>query len=62
VQGEINRQKPAQAGMLPAQLVAARLKQLDALEATIKAIFVRPSPSFQTPQISFLKSPLQSEL
>jgi hypothetical protein len=37
VGGEINRHKLAQAGMLPGQLVVARLKQLDALEARVKA-------------------------
>jgi hypothetical protein len=37
VTGELNRRKLEKAGMLPGQLVVARLKQLDSLEARVKA-------------------------
>jgi hypothetical protein len=36
VQGEINRHKAAKAGTLPGQIVAARLRQLDEMEANLK--------------------------
>jgi hypothetical protein len=37
VQGEINRSKQLRAGILPRQIVAARLQQLDTMEARLKA-------------------------
>jgi hypothetical protein len=38
VQGEINRRKLVKSGMLPQQLIANRLAQLDAIEKRVRAI------------------------
>ena len=37
VRGEINRHKAIKAGMLPGQIASARLKQLDEMEARLRA-------------------------
>jgi len=37
IKGEINRHRQKKAGMLPGQIIADRLKQLEDMEANLKA-------------------------